>query len=168
MAQKAQESTENWLVDADEVDSRTGTARVFTDTDLRGIDSFEAAIQAAERQYGAIVEASDEIGSGFVILENKDRLIDNRFIILHMTFPTSKTYRNPDTGEYVSFVSCHIVTANNERYILIDGGAGIYAQLDEWSVRSNRSGGLVVNGLRKSEYDLPDGSGKGTTYYLNV
>lgn len=141
--------------------------RRFSDSELRSVDSFEAALALAAAEYGSVIEAADEIGSGFVMLDNKDRLIGERFVILHMSFPESGTFRN-DLGEFVHFVAAMIVTERNDRYVLIDGGTGIYAQLDEWFVRSGRPGGLVVNGLRKSEYDLPDGSGKGTTYYLNV
>lgn len=143
-------------------------AQKFSDSELRSVTSFSAAMALAEAEYGATLNASEEIGSGFVLLANKDRLIDEPFVILHMSFPTSKTYRDPETGLYANFVSAHVVTEHNDRYVMIDGGTGIYAQLDEWFVRTNRAGGLVVNGLRKSEYDLPDGSGKGITYYLNV
>lgn len=151
-----------------EVDVAMSVTERFSDSELRSVDSFEIALALAEATYGDTIEASDVIGSGFVMLDNKDRLIGERFIILHMSFPASQTFRDKDTGEFAHFVAAMIVTERNERLVLVDGGAGIYSQLDEWYVRTGRSGGLIVRGLRKSEYDLPDGSGKGITHYLNV
>lgn len=139
----------------------------FSDTDLRNISSFEDAIRLAEQAYGSVVDATDEIGSGFIMLDNKDRLCDVPFLILSVSFPEGD-YRNPDTGEMSHFAVVRLVTQTGDRFVVTDGGHGIYSQLDEFVVRSGRTGGILVKGgLRKSEYDHPE-HGRSVTYYLNV
>ena len=143
----------------------------FDVTTLRGIGSFDDAVALLTETYGEIEDATNVIGSGFRLGTDHDkfRLIDTAFIIVRMTFPQSDKYKDADTGEYVHYAVLHVVTANNEKIIIMDGGVGIYQQCEEWSVRTGKQGGLVVRGgLRVSTYDLPDGSGEGTTYYLNV
>lgn len=135
---------------------------------MRAIGSFADALALVEERYGDVIDATDEIGTGFAKIE-KRFLVDIPFVILHMTFTVSDTYKNPDNGQPLAFVAVNIVTQHGLKGWFVDGGAGIYTQLDEWAVRTNRFGGILVKGgLRESTYDLPDGSGQGTTYYLNV
>lgn len=143
----------------------------FTDADLRGIASFEDALALATATYGDVVDATDEIGSGFVRLDNKSRLIDTPFVI--MSFALSEgDYIDGGTGVKQHFASVRVVTRSGDKYWFTDGGTGIYRQLEDMSVRSGRNGGILVDGgLRKSEYQFEDSDGNmqpGTTFYLNV
>lgn len=150
---------------ADELDSAT-----FSDAELRGIGSFEEAMALASDKFGGIVDAASEIGSGFVMLDNKDKLIGEPFIILSMSFPEGD-FRDAD-GVTSHFVVARLVTQHNDHFVITDGGHGIYSQLDEFYVRSGKSGGILVKGgLRKSEYEYTDDKGNvspAVTYYLNV
>ncbi len=138
---------------------------VYDTTELRSISSFDDAIALATDKFGSVDDAAEFMGTGFEVLDTKrkDALCGIPFVILSMDF---------NDGEQGPFVSCVVVTKDNRRLILNDGSTGVYAQLDEWFVRTGKGGGLLVNGgLRKSEYkkDLPDGSTtNAVTYYLNV
>lgn len=135
-------------------------ASLYSDTELRGISSFEEAKRLASDKFGSVDDASEVMGTGFTVLngKDKDRLVKVPFVILSMDFNTG------DQGPYVSFLC---VTATDQKFVVNDGGTGIYRQLDEWMVRTGKGGGLFVNGLRKSEYDHPE-HGRSTTYYLSI
>lgn len=130
-------------------------------TELRGVTSFADAKGLAEAKFGELDNAADAMGSGFSVLNGGDkaRLIGVPFVILSMDFNSG------DQGPFVSFL---IVTKDNAKYVVNDGSSGIYAQLDEWFVRTAKAGGMLVEGgLRKSDYDHPI-YGPATTFYLNV
>lgn len=142
---------------------------VFSDTDLRGITSFEDALRLAAEKYGSVIDAADEIGSGFVMLDDKDKLVNEPFVIISYTFPEGD-FRNDD-GELSHFAVMRVVTKHGDRFVVTDGSHGIYSQLDEFYVRSGRKGGLLVGGgLRKSTYETEINGvmQPATTYYLNV
>lgn len=143
-------------------------------TDLRSIGSFEEALALTQSVVGDVLNAEEEIGTGFTVLPTtqKDRLVGVRFIIMSVDF---------SQGENGMFASMMIVTETGERLIVNDGSTGIYAQLDEWAVRLPAGkvlGGLLVRGLRVSRYQRTDDKGNkmfkdGTplmaeTFYLNV
>lgn len=143
-------------------DKKPRNSDAYDITELRGISSFAEAQRLATEKFGTIDDASTEIGSGFTVVNNKekDRLLGVAFVILSMDFNIG------DMGGFVSFVA---VTEDNRKVIVNDGSSGIYAQLEEWNLRTNKGGGLFVKGgLRKSEYPNPNGEGQSTTYYLNV
>lgn len=129
---------------------------------LRGLATFEEARQLASLEWGAELDASHEIGTGFRILNGteKDRLLGQDFVILSFDF-------NPGTG-MGPFVSMLVVDVDNRKFIINDGSTGVYAQLDKFhQARPEIGGGIMVKGgLRKSEYD--NEFGHGITYYLNV
>lgn len=137
---------------------------------LQNIESFDDAVALLTREYGDVQDASRVIGTGFALVDTngKMRLQGVPFVIVHVMFPQSMEYKNDD-GTPAHYVVAHIVTEDGRKMVLTDGGVGIYAQLEEWSLRSERRGGLLVKGgLRASTYRLPDDSGDGTTYYLAV
>lgn len=148
-------------------------ARLYDDAALRNIASFDDAMALTTTILGAEpVDAADEIGNGFTVLptDEKARLVGVPFIILSVDFAQG------NNGPYASTM---IVTKEGERLILNDGSTGIYAQLDEWCVKSSRVGGLMVAGLRRSEYKRSDPEAmrvkaesgtvlRGVTFYLNV
>ena len=119
---------------------------------------------------GDVLDASSELGDGFEVLDNKDRVVDVPFVLISWSFSTK--------GKFGEFVSARLVTEGNGKYVINDGGTGIYAQLREFTdTHGGRDGGLFVRkGLRKSEYsvDLPDPkTGEivptpAVTYYLST
>lgn len=140
-------------------------------TTLRNLASFDDAVALLTDTYGSVEDATQVIGSGFQLTDThgKYKLIDEPFIIVRMAFPQSTEYKDSETGEPLHYAVLHIMTRDGRKLIITDGGVGIYQQCEEYALRSGRRGGLYVpGGLRVSEYDLPDGSGKGTTYYLAV
>lgn len=129
---------------------------------LRGISTFEEARAIAATEWGEETDATKEIGTGFAVLngKEKDRLVGTPFIILSLDF------NEGDMGEFVSFLA---VTEDNRKYVINDGSTGIHAQLKAWYEKTKKGGGILVRGgLRRSEYDNPNGEGRSTTYYLNV
>lgn len=135
-------------------------------TELRGVDSFDAAVALAKAKLGAesVVEAANVLGNGFTVLPTADKgkLIGVKFLMLWVDF---------NQGDQGPFCSFGIVTEDDRKLIVNDGSTGIYAQLDEWYGRSSYAGGLIVNGLRESRYTYTDDNGveKGAvTFYLNV
>ncbi len=175
MTRNVKNTTDQDIVDSanriDDENIAEGAQRAlsrFTDAELRGITSFDDAMRLATDTFGSVSEAADEIGSGFILLKDKNRLIDVPFVIMSFSLSQSDEYRDKD-GNALTFASIMLVTQAGERFIITDGSTGLCAQLDEWYVRSGRMGGLFVKGgLRESTYDLPDGTGKGHTHYLNV
>lgn len=136
--------------------------RVFQDETLREITSFDEAFAAAQDAFGGVIDASQEIGTGFDLLntEAKDSLSGVPFIIVEMAF------NHGDMGEFVSVVA---VTEHNRRVIFNDGSTGIYKQLKQLNDRTGRVGGILVKGgLRRSDYPATDERPAGTTYYLAV
>lgn len=143
---------------------------VFSDTELRGITSFEDALALVQETYGDVLDAADEIGSGFVLLKDKNKLVDVPFIILSFSFPEGDF--TDENGLKSHFSVMRVVTERGDRYVVVDGSTGIYDQLDQFYGRSGRNGGMMVKGgLRRSDYEYTDAQGKtspASTYYLNV
>lgn len=160
----------------------------ITDDMLRGITSFEDALAMAEATFGDVLSFSDEMGNGFRILQDKNLLIGKRAVFYNWRF---------SEGDFGVFVSAAVVTTDNQKWILNDGGTGIYADLMEYSARTGRFGGMIApNGLRVSEYatcngcngprparvetcnntlhngsvcgDTDSGRGMSTTYYVDL
>jgi hypothetical protein len=141
-----------------------GKGRVFSDETLRSVTSFDEAFTLAQETFGGVIDASDEIGSGFDLLDTdaKDSLTGVPFVILEMAFHHSDQYAQ----EFVSVVA---VTEHNRRVIFNDGSTGIYAQLHAVYERTGRTGGILVKGgLRRSDYPANEERPAGTTYYLAV
>lgn len=135
--------------------------------DLRSVASFDDAMGLLDNFHGA--ESYDNYGNGFEILDNKNRLVDNPFVVLEWRFNKSKQFAQ-------EFVSMLVVTKSGEKLIVNDGSTGIAAQMrmvtDErirTGARSPQTGLLVSRGLRRSDYKFTDGDGAekdATTYYL--
>lgn len=136
------------------------------------IDSIPDAYSALQAQ-GIEILTPDElvgiIGDGFVLIEDKDKLLGRPMLILEWA-----NYQ----GDHGPFVTVRAMTNDGERIIFNDGSTGIRSQLDkiakhrgvtpDWKERV--SGGIAINGLRVSEYDYTDPNtgkvSKARTYYL--
>lgn len=122
------------------------------DQDLRGVQSYEDAIALAEQINETVIEISEELGSGFALLEDKDKLIKTPFVVIQWRF---------SAGDFGGFVSAAVVTKGGDKFIINDGSAGIMDQLMKLSQKHKRFGGLnVPQGLRKSTYATCPDCGK--------
>lgn len=131
----------------------------FDPNDLRSLVSFEDAKRLLTEAFGEIADATTEIGDGFTMLDDKDALLNVPLILVHWTFAPG------DYGK--EFVVARAMTERGDKYIITDGGTGLAVQLSEYTKRTGKNGGLLVErGLRKSDY--VNEFGAGTTHYLNV
>lgn len=122
------------------------------DTELRAINSYEDALALATQINGTVLDISEELGSGFVLLDDKDKLIGEEFALIQWRFTD---------GDWGVFVSAALVTKGGAKYIINDGSTGIRKMLLDFSQRTHRFGGIKVpNGLRKSDYPTCPECGK--------
>lgn len=132
---------------------------------LAEVKSFADAVQLAQQVYGQenVVVASDVLGDGFRMLENKDALSGVGFFAVSWNF---------SMGDHGEFVAVKLVTEDDRKLVITDGSTGIYAQLAQYSKQTGRYGGLFVRkGLRRSDYTYTDDKGDekdAHTYYLDV
>jgi hypothetical protein len=132
---------------------------------LGEITSFADAVSLAQNVYGAdnVVEAADVLGDGFRMVENKSTLIGTPFFAVSWNF---------SAGDHGEFVAVKLVTQDDRKLVITDGGAGIYQMLANYSKSTGRYGGLFVRkGLRKSDYQFENERGEmtsATTFYLDV
>lgn len=121
-----------------------GTAPIPDDDALRGITNIEDAIAIASAQWGQISDYAEEYGTGFTVLEDKNALVDKPFLALAWRI---------NEGDFGGFVSMIAVTQEGGKFIVNDGGDGIFRQLYNVTANEGRNGGLWVSGgLRRSEY----------------
>lgn len=137
----------------------------FAVEDLAAIGSFSDALKLVADKLGEenVDIASQEIGDGFKLLDNKDQLCGVAFIAVTWGF---------HMGDHGEFVAMKVVTKDGLKYIINDGSSGIYEQLIGYSKKKNKQGGLLCEkGLRRSDYKYTDESGEekpATTYYLDT
>lgn len=178
----SQESQEEMTVE--QVRALASLQQFAGDSELRSIGSFEDALALAEQVHGSILDIAEELGTGFAVLEDKARLENKEFVLVHWRF---------NAGEFGSgFVSAGVVTREGGKYIINDGSTGIYQQLLTLSQNTQRFGGVLVpTGLRQSTYATciecgrpmsrdeiecsndkcdyeGDKRGQGQTFYLNL
>lgn len=123
---------------------------------LKAIGSWEQALAVLRESGVDIRDASQELGDGFVGCE-KETLIGKPFVIAHAVLTK---------GDYEgNFVILRVVSSDG-KWIITDGGTGIRQQLEAYMAEGGNPVGMIVRGLRKSEYD--NEHGHGTTFYLNV
>jgi hypothetical protein len=134
----------------------TSVMRELTDDVLRGIgdtgDAFADALAIAEQLYGSVQDITEEFGTGFELVSDKNSLVGVKFVLLKWNFTQ---------GDFGVFVSAAVVTAKGRKYILNDGSTGICQQLREFSMRTGKFGGFVApRGLRSSQYATCQACGK--------
>lgn len=136
-----------------------------TTEELAALSSFDDALKLVAAKVGEtnVGVASQEIGDGFKLLENKDQLIGVPFIAVTWDF---------HQGDHGEFVSVKLMTKDGQKYIVNDGSSGIRDQLIGYTNKKGTQGGLFCEkGLRRSqyEYEAEDGTKKpATTYYLDT
>lgn len=146
----------------------TEIERLISKDQFASVASWDDALALARETYGELM-SSDQFGDGFTMLDNKDKLLDNPFLILDSSVTDSKEFTR--NGEPAAFVAMRVVTKGGDKFIVIDGSTGLCNQLIEWRTKTGRRGGFVcMHGLRKSEYTYTDPNGDtspATTYYLD-
>lgn len=116
----------------------------FDDLALRGITSFDDAVEAATAEWGEVVDYAEEFGSGFSVLENKTELVGERSLILSFKI---------NEGKWGGFVSALVLTERGGKYIVNDGSEGMYKQLRGIALQGRNGGILMQKGLSRSTYD---------------
>jgi hypothetical protein len=164
-------TAEQTTIDAEIIDDESSgkavALQLWTEDQLREIASFDDALALTAEAHGSIEIASEVLGDGFAVIDNKDVLIGVPFIAMGWQFYD---------GIGGQFAAIRVVTKDNKKYIVNDGSTGIRAQLERYQQRTGRCGGMYVGkGLRKSTYEvqLPDKNGDlrasmATTYYLDT
>lgn len=145
---------------------------LVSDADLseigrNGRDAFADALALINSKFdGKVVDVSEEIGTGFGVVDDKAPYVGVPMVIL-------KTEKHPN-GDHGPFWTLHAVTKDGRKIILNDGSTGIAAQLDAYYERypDRRHLPLVVHkGLRSSTYPYTDDHGitkMATTFYLDT
>lgn len=130
------------------------------------------------------IQRAQDFGTGFVVLKDKDKLVDTPFAVVKSMFYQSDKYQRD--GNASIFVTLFCVTEKGEKWILNDGGVGI---CDQYRRATERATGQPVvvgdkgapgigtpakpffagTGLARSEYDtVIDGRDvHGVTYYID-
>lgn len=132
------------------------TTAVAVPENLELISSFQDALAFANSQ-GAVIHAS-ELGDGFQLLKEKDKLIGVPFVIIQVRQNESEY----DDNAVYSVI--RLVTERGSKVVIVDGGTGINAQVT--NLGEGVGGILVPGGLRRSDYQY---EGKpASTYYLDT
>jgi hypothetical protein len=134
---------------------------VTTRIDYSAIKNLSDAIAASEAAGNAIVSSGEVLGDGFALLATKDK---DKLVGIPVFF-IGWSFHQGDQGE---FVSAHVIAksdAGDARYILNDGGTGIYAQLKRLNDQGITGGLMARQGLRRSDYTNEHGNA--TTYYIS-
>jgi hypothetical protein len=143
-----------------------GGASAFDESALRSLDSFESALAMVQEAHGEVVDASDTLGDGFALIDNKDELVGLPMVLMEWAF------RDGDFGRaYVSVRAVAKTRTGMLKVIFNDGGTGIAEQLARVTKDTGKTGGMVVGkGLRRSDYDVEiDGrQSSASTYYLDT
>lgn len=139
----------------------------LTDEMLSSVNGIED-VDAYLAQFGAEAEDFAEYGTGFVPVPDKMRLVGTRFVILAWRF---------GEGDHGGYVRAAIVDEYGKRWLLSDGGKGIYRQLRRVTRLRVQRGSAVSQvglackgGLSVSSYDYVDEAGRSIptqTFYLS-
>jgi len=132
---------------------------------LKEIATLDDAFKLLASQGFAVTEIKD-LGSGFEVVENKDQLVGKGLLILGGQF---------NEGDMGKFVSLYAVDADGGKWIINDGGTGIFAQAEKYAAKGLLSGLLIRKGLVRSDYQYDEVNAKtgeitkrpATTYYLS-
>ncbi len=150
---------------------------IASDDQLRNVGTFEDALRLVQEELGAQIDrVEDEVGTGFIVLDDKSKLEGVDFLAIMWKFYYSDdfSYRAEDGSiQPGQFVSIHLMTADGKKYIINDGTkGGIRDQLLGYTERHDgKCAGLMCQGgLQVSEYDYEDPSNgsvsKARSYYL--
>lgn len=145
-------------------------------SDQLTLDETMAMLSQLGIQVSDVRDASEEIGDGWRVLDDKDDLINVPFLIVDYRFADGK-FIDAVTKEKRQFVLLRVVTreavesgGKTGKWIVTDGSTGIMKQIGEWVERQNIDlkadtvPALMCKGLTRSDYE--NEFGPGTTYYI--
>lgn len=144
----------------------------FSADEMRELATFED-VQALFEAHGVtVVNAAEEIGDGFVLLSKDDKPKFEGVAMMLLSWVFAEGDHKKEDGTKGEFVAVRFVTREMNgtigKYILTDGGTGIYEQLKSYSVRSgNKQAMYVPKGLRVSRYSN-EYSDDNVTCYLDL
>lgn len=130
----------------------------------KALDEFGFGDLLAQLQAEGDVISASELGTGWAILNNKEkgRLVGVPVLFMNWSF------NEGDNGE---FVSVEAIT-NTERLIVNDGSTGIYRQLKDLTESGELRAIYAKHGLRESKYEYEDpktGEKKpASTFYIDT
>lgn len=140
---------------ADEIDPavlQMGAPQRLSDTELRGIESFDDAVRAAAAIHGEVENYAEKYGTGFQPID-KTLLVNKTIVLVEWHF---------NSGDWGSFVSAVAVANDGTKGIINDGSTGLHHQLRDISKEQGKFGGLMVShGLSVSSYPVCAGKGCG-------
>ena len=152
------------------------TPAVFDDLALARIKTFDDVFSAFQNANVQPEQIAD-YGTGFTVLDDKDRLIGVPFVAVQWRFNYSKEYADGN-GEPLEFVTVTLMTKHSEKFLINDGGSGIYRQLKRVTALrmddghpTPQAGMFCADGLTVSRYPYTDPvTGKKSTaetFYLS-
>lgn len=138
----------------------------FDEDALRSLSSFDDVL-ALMAETGVEVDRADEVlGDGFTVINDKSILVGAPSMFMEWHF---------NEGNMGKFVSARVVSRlpGNAmgKFIINDGSTGLMEQLQRYSMKTGKFGGLMVpRGLRRSDYDVTiEGETRSaTTFYLDL
>lgn len=145
----------------------TPVTPIISNDSLRAIQSVDDAAALIQELLNGepILNAADELGNGFELVEDKSSLVKTWILLINWRF---------SAGDYDDeFVNVQAITRDGRKVVFNDGSVGIRKQLRELTDRTGRTAGMVVpRGLRASTYDYTDSrtgkTSQATTYYLDT
>src|SRR6266705_3696508 len=144
----------------------------FSTDELRELASFED-VQKLFASHGiTVIDAADELGDGFMLVDNDDKpKFEGREMMLLSWHFAEGDYKRED-GTKSEFVAVRFVspepTGGIGKYVLTDGGAVIYKDLKEYTVRTGIASAMYLKkGLRVSRYSN-EHSDDNVTCYLDL
>ena len=143
--------------------------RRWSDDELRNLNP-NNLFDAITAKNVEVIDAQTVLGTGFDVLDDKEKLIDVPFYIVDW---------HESEGDNGSFTSLLVLT-QDKKLVVNDGGSGIPNQIKTLAATSANAVIFVAKGLRKSVFyynpdnveeksrDALPGFKKATTYYLAV
>lgn len=137
------------------------TVPIMDDETLGSLGSFSDVLGLAQSVGATVVEYSEEFGSGFTLVKDKNQLLGVEFMIVEMKI---------HEGVHGDFSVLHLVTIDDRKMIIVDGSTGIHAQVSAMLSKGVSQFVHVKDGLNRSDYTYTDENGKeipASTFYLS-
>lgn len=133
----------------------------FRKEDLQAATTFDEYVALTAEVHGGVIAVHEtELGDGFRVADDeaKGRLVGVPIMLMEWSF---------NAGDYSDFVSIRLVAQTESglgKWVVNDGGTGIYKDLKDFTEKTGRFGGLYCrNGFRVSHYMI--GNEKGEAKY---
>lgn len=135
----------------------------FSEDELRSLSTIDDLGNLFAEHELTLTKITDVLGDGFQLLDKKDSLADTPLAIVTWSL------QKGDKGE---FVTLRIMTKDNRKVIINDGGTGIRDQIKRLVAKGVTAPVWVPGGLRVSQYEYTDDKtgevSRAETWYLAV